>query len=125
MTTTTQPTIEEFDNWTASDEQSALAAVSKNLTVKHIIRGDEFWALTPDHSVFKLPLNITFKDFQALSAVADTNEQVDQLRRILTAFAGAKQAKQLEEQPVQVLMNLLTDYGRCVSEAQGTEDMGK
>lgn len=122
--TASQQLLDEFDAWTPEDDQRALAQIATQSTVKHIIKNGKYLARTPDNQIFELPLALSFKDFEALSTVADTSGQVDQLKRILTAFAGSKQAKELERQPVQVLMNLLADYGKCVAESQGA-DLGK
>ena len=43
---------------------------------------------------------------------------------MLSAFAGDKQAEQLNGEPVQVVFNLLSDYGDAVVRAQGTS-LGK
>ncbi len=41
------PTLEDFENWTDDDEQSALDAIASRMKIRHIIKNDEYWALAP------------------------------------------------------------------------------
>lgn len=92
--------------------------------MRHIIKGDVYWALVPGGRTYKLPLSMSIDDFTKLSNTSDDTESVEQLKRILSAFAGDKQAKALNGEPVQVVFNLLSDYGDAVVRAQGTS-LGK
>ena len=67
---------------------------------------------------------MSIDDFTRLSNTSDDTESVEQLKRMLSAFAGDKQAEQLNGEPVQVVFNLLSDYGDAVVRAQGTS-LGK
>lgn len=44
------PTLEDFENWTDDDEQSALDAIASRMKIRHIIKNDEYWALAPRRS---------------------------------------------------------------------------
>ena len=118
------PTIAEFDDWDETKETEALAEVAKQVKVRHIIKGDVYWALVPGGRTYKLPLSMSIDDFTRLSNTSDDTESVEQLKRILSAFAGDKQAKALNGEPVQVVFNLLSDYGDAVVRAQGAS-LGK
>ena len=90
------PTIAEFDDWDETKETEALAEVAKQVKVRHIIKNNEYWALTPGGTVYKLPLYLSIADFEALSGASTDTDSLDQVKRILTVFAGDEQAKQLE-----------------------------
>ena len=92
--------------------------------MRHIIKGDVYWALVPGGRTYKLPLSMSIDDFTRLSNTSDDTESVEQLKRILSAFAGDKQAKALNGEPVQVVFNLLSDYGDAVVRSQGAS-LGK
>lgn len=57
------PTIAEFDDWDETKETEALAEVAKQVKVRHIIKNNEYWALTPGGTVYKLPLYLSIADF--------------------------------------------------------------
>ena len=105
-----KPTIEDFDQWTEKNDEEAFASIAQNYKVRHIIKGDVYWALVPGGRTYKLPLSMSIDDFTRLSNTSDDTESVEQLKRILSAFAGDKQAKALNGEPVQVVFNLLSDY---------------
>lgn len=100
------PTIAEFDDWDETKETEALAEVAKQVKVRHIIKNNEYWALTPGGTVYKLPLYLSIADFEALSGASTDTDSLDQVKRILTVFAGDEQAKQLEREPMQVAFNM-------------------
>ena len=50
------PSIAEFDDWDEAKESEALAEVAKQIKVRHIIKNNEYWALTPGGTVYKLSL---------------------------------------------------------------------
>lgn len=118
------PTLEDFENWTDDDEQSALDAIASRMKIRHIIKNDEYWALAPGGVIYKLPMFLSIHDFEALSSAADDSESIEQIKRILTQFAGEEQAKKLEDGPTQIAFNLLQDYGATLMKIQGVE-LGK
>lgn len=119
-----KPTVEDFDQWTEKNDEEAFPSIAQNYKVRHIIKGDVYWALVPGGRTYKLPLSMSIDDFTRLSNTSDDTESVEQLKRILSAFAGDKQAKALNGEPVQVVFNLLSDYGDAVVRAQGAS-LGK
>lgn len=119
-----KPTVEDFDQWTEKNDEEAFASIAQNYKVRHIIKGDVYWALVPGGRTYKLPLSMSIDDFTKLSNTSDDTESVEQLKRILSAFAGDKQAKALNGEPVQVVFNLLSDYGDAVVRSQGAS-LGK
>lgn len=121
---TVKPSIEDFDNWTEENEEAAFDQIRKNLQVKHLIKGDTYWAITPDHTIYQLPLLMSIPDFEALSSAGTDVESIEQIKKILTAFAGAQQAEKLEKQPIQVVLNLISDYATAITKAQGA-NLGK
>ncbi|PKU96712.1 ATP-dependent serine Clp protease [Bifidobacterium pseudolongum subsp. globosum] len=119
------PTKAEFDAWTPETEHDALAAIGEAFHVRHIIKGDTFWALAPNGKVYKLPLGLSIKDFEALSAEGNSDVQsISAVKDLIRSFAGPEQAESLEEQPVQVVMNILNQYGTVIRDSQGA-DLGK
>lgn len=94
-----KPTVEDFDQWTGKNDEEAFASIAQNYKVRHIIKGDVYWALVPGGRTYKLPLSMSIDDFTRLSNTSDDTESVEQLKRILSAFAGDKQAKQLNGEP--------------------------
>lgn len=117
----TAPSIAEFEDWDETREAEALAEVAKQIKVRHIIKDNEYWALTPGDTVYKLPLYLSIADFEALSGASTDTDSLDQVKRILTVFAGDEQAKQLEREPMQVAFNLIQDYGETLAKSQGVE----
>lgn len=117
--TDTTPSVSEFDEWDETAETTALEDAATAVTVRHVIKNREYWALTPSGNLYKLPLFLSLADFEALSASDDATESVAQVKRILTAFMGDEQAGQLEHEPVQVVLNLLQDYGATITRIQG------
>ena len=67
---------------------------------------------------------LSIADFEALSGASTDTDSLDQVKRILTVFAGDEQAKQLEREPMQVAFNLIQDYGETLAKSQGVE-LGK
>ena len=80
--------------------------------MRHIIKNNEYWALTPGGTVYKLPLYLSIADFEALSNTQTDTESLEQVKRILTVFAGDEQAERLEHEPMQVAFNLIQTTGR-------------
>ena len=120
----TAPSIAEFEDWDETREAEALAEVANQVKVRHIIKNNEYWALTPGGTVYKLPLYLSIADFEALSGASTDTDSIDQVKRILTVFAGDEQAKQLEREPMQVAFTLIPDYGEPLAKSQGVE-LGK
>ena len=118
------PSIAEFEDWDETREAEALAEVAKQVRVRHIIKDNEYWALAPGGTVYKLPLYLSIADFEALSGASTDTDSLEQVKRILTVFAGDEQAKQLEREPMQVAFNLIQDYGETLAKSQGVE-LGK
>lgn len=119
------PTVDEFDAWTDEAEEKAIAETATQTRVRHIIKNGEYWALAPGGTIYKLPLFLSIKDFEALAGAADDSQSIEQVKRILTVFAGEDQAKRLESEPMQVAFNLLQDYGATLSRTQGVDGLGK
>lgn len=119
------PTIEDFDAWTDEAEERAIAETAEQVRVRHVIKNGEYWALAPGGVIYKLPLLLSIKDFDALASAADDSQSIEQIKRILTVFAGEEQARKLECEPMQVAFNLLKDYGETLSRTQGVDDLGK
>ena len=120
----TAPSIAEFEDWDETREAEALAEVANQVKVRHIIKNNEYWALTPGGTVYKLPLYLSIADFEALSNTQTDTESLEQVKRILTVFAGDEQAERLEHEPMQVAFNLIQDYGETLAKSQGVE-LGK
>lgn len=120
----TAPSIAEFEDWDETRETEALAEVAKQTKVRHIIKDNEYWALAPGGTVYKLPLYLSIADFEALSGASTDTDSLDQVKRILTVFAGDEQAERLEHEPMQVAFNLIQDYGETLAKSQGVE-LGK
>lgn len=118
------PTIEEFDTWTDETETKALQEFAGGFAVKHVIKNGEFWALTPGNGLYKLPLALSIHDYAGLSSASDT-ESIEALTSILRVFAGDEQAEQLEHEPIQVVMNILMQYGDVIAKTQGVSELGK
>lgn len=115
------PTTADFDAWNEQDEAEAIAETAKQVKVRHIIKNNEYWALSPSGHIYKLPLFLSIENFDALSNAASDTESVEQIKRILAVFAGDEQARELEKEPMQVAFNLLQDYGLMLSKSQGVE----
>ena len=45
--------------------------------MRHIIKNNEYWALTPGGTVYKLPLYLSIADFEALSNTQTDTESLD------------------------------------------------
>ncbi|KFI65892.1 hypothetical protein [Bifidobacterium cuniculi] len=116
---TVAPTLDDFDNWGEEDDAKAYAAIAGNFRVKHVIKGDTWWALTPAGNIYRLPLALSYKSFQKLSELEDVGDQLDTVTDLLETFAGKDQAARIETEPVQVVINLVTDYGAAIADAQG------
>lgn len=119
------PTTADFDAWNEQDEAEAIAETAKQVKVRHIIKNNEYWALAPSGHIYKLPLFLSIENFDALSNAASDTESVEQVKRILTVFAGDEQAERLEHEPMQVAFNLIQDYGQLLAKTQGVDDLGK
>lgn len=119
------PTTADFDAWDEQAEAEAIAETAKQVKVRHIIRNGEYWALAPGGTIYKLPIYLSIADFEALSNTQSDTESIEQVKRILTVFAGEKQAKKLEKEPMQVAFNLIQDYGALLAKTQGMDDLGK
>lgn len=124
MSKNMQPTVEEFDAWTAEDEAKALQESAEAMNVKHIIRDGNVWFLAPKGHVYKLPLALSIDDFVRLSDLQSNSEQIQMLKGILETFAGEDAAKELSKEPAMVPFNILNVYGEVLARVQGVE-LGK
>lgn len=71
-----KPTVEDFDQWTEKNDEEAFASIAQNYKVRHIIKGDVYWALVPGGRTYKLPLSMSIDDFTRLSNTSDDTESV-------------------------------------------------
>lgn len=117
------PSVEEFDHWDDKAEEAALEEAAHGFTVKHVIKGGCFWGLAPAGMVYKLPLALSIDDFDRISNSSTDSESVEGLKSLLATFAPG-QDKELAREPIQVVMNLLSEYGSVISKSQGA-DLGK
>lgn len=124
MTKNVMPSAADFDAWTQEDEDKALEAVATQMDVKHLIKDGSVWFLAPHGHIYKLPLALSIDDFVKLSDIKSDVEQIQTLKDMLTAFAGAEAAKKLAKEPVMVPMNILNAYGEIIAKVQGA-DLGK
>mgnify|MGYP000986834513 FL=1 len=124
MSKNMQPTVEEFEAWTAEDEAKALQESAEAMNVKHIIRDGNVWFLAPKGHVYKLPLALSIDDFVRLSELQSNSEQIQMLKGILETFAGEDAAKELSKEPAMVPFNILNAYGEVLARVQGVE-LGK
>lgn len=124
MTKNVMPSAADFDAWTQEDEDKALEAVATQMDVKHLIKDGSVWFLAPHDHIYKLPLALSIDDFVKLSDIKSDVEQIQTLKDMLTAFAGAEAAKKLAKEPVMVPMNILNAYGEIIAKVQGA-DLGK
>ncbi|GAA6121894.1 hypothetical protein BPY_00020 [Bifidobacterium psychraerophilum] len=120
---TTSPTVADFEEWNDELEEQALIAASKGFAVRHVLKDGCFWGLAPNGKIYKLPLALSIDDFERISNSATDSESIDGLKRLLTTFAPG-QEKDLSREPIQVVMNLLTEYGSVIAKSQGA-DLGK
>lgn len=121
---TETPSIEEFNQWNDELERQALETQAKNFKVLHVIKDNAYWALTPSGSIYKLPMAMSITDYERLSNADTDTEGIEQLKHIIETFAGKNQAGKLEREPVQVVMNILNDYGAVIARSQGAS-LGK
>lgn len=124
MTKNVMPSAADFDVWTQADEEKALEASAAQMKVKHLIKDGSVWFLAPHDHIYKLPLNLSIDDFVRLSGLQSNTEQIQTLKDILAAFAGADAAKKLAKEPAMVPFNILNDYGDVLAKIQGVE-LGK
>lgn len=118
------PTEADFDQWDDEKEAEAIRLIGENTKVRHVIKNDEYWALVPGGRVYKLPLQLSIAEFEAMSASSDT-ENIERIKQFIRTFAGETQAESIEREPMQVVFNLLQDYARTLVRTQGVDDMGK
>lgn len=117
------PSIKDFDNYTAADEDKALKAISKDAVVKkHMVVGRTYYALMGDNKVIPLTLNISARDYEAIAAAADDEQAGMRLIDRLAKQAGYQH--DLEDLPIAALTSLITDYLQVVNRTLGV-DLGK
>lgn len=121
---TETPSIEEFNQWNDELERQALETQSKNFKVLHVIKNNVYWSLAPGGSIYKLPMAMSITDYERLSNADTDTDGIEQLKHIIETFAGKDQARRLEREPVQVVMNILNDYGSVIARSQGAS-LGK
>ena len=117
------PTAAEFEQWDDEREAQALQTAAQSFTVKHIIKNECFWGLAPKGKIYKLPLALSIDDFDRISNSTNDSESIEGLKRLLSTFAPGQETA-LAKEPIQVVMNLLTEYGAVISKSQGA-DLGK
>lgn len=113
------PTVEEFDTWDEKKETEALAKAARHYLVRHIIKGDSVWYLTPYGNVYHLPLNLSIDDFLALEEAVSDGDQIKAVTRILESFAGKSEAERLRKEPMLVTLAIIGDYGETFAKIQG------
>lgn len=118
------PSVDEFMSWSDQDETDAIKAARESYTVRHVLKNGEYWALLPGGHVYKLPLALSIDDFDRLGNAATDTESIQALRVLLETFGGREQAALLAKEPVQAVMNMLTDYGDVIARTQGAS-LGK
>ena len=118
------PSVDEFMSWSDQDESDAIKAARESYTVRHVLKNGEYWALLPGGHVYKLPLALSIDDFDRLGNAANDTESIQALRVLLETFGGREQATLLAKEPVQAVMNMLTDYGDMIARTQGAS-LGK
>ena len=118
------PSVDEFMSWSDQDETDAIKAARESYTVRHVLKNGEYWALLPGGHVYKLPLALSIDDFDRLGNAATDTESIQALRVLLETFGGREQAALLAKDPVQAVMNMLTDYGDVIARTQGAS-LGK
>lgn len=99
--------VYDFDNFTDSDLEAAIAALASDNRVKYIVVGDRFVARFHDLEVLEIPLKVTPGDIEKLVAAGEPIEQLDALLRMLgeDAKADALKARNMPE-----VMSLADSY---------------
>ena len=112
------PTLADFNNWTAADDDDAIRQAATGFDVKHVIKNNQYWALAPSGHVYKLPIALSLDDYGRFMNAKNDMESIDGLRDMLNTFSPA-QGAQIAGEPIQVLQNLLTDYAAIIVKTQG------
>lgn len=112
------PTLEDFDNWTAADDDAAIRDAVKAFGVKHIIKNGQYWCLVPGGRIYKLPLALSLDDYDRFMSAQNDAESIEGLRALLNDVSP-DQGAQIAAEPVQVLQNLLGDYAAIIVKTQG------
>ncbi len=111
------PSEEEFDAWNDELEEEAVKEAAKNMMVKHLIKGDSFFAMTPSGDVYRLPLSISIDQFSELETVDDA-DSIEGLKKIIGSF-GSEYASKLEAEPIVTVTDLMRKYVTAVVRVQG------
>ncbi|MBO3663735.1 hypothetical protein [Microbacterium stercoris] len=78
----------DFDSWSAEDEAKAIEALKPD--IRHIIVEGDFIGRFTNGQTVRLPLNLSVDQIDDLAAESDN--PVDQLKKLLTDIAGAEAA---------------------------------
>lgn len=111
------PSEEEFDAWSDELEEEAVKEAAENMKVKHLIKGDSFFALAPSRAVYRLPLSISIDQFSELEAVDDA-DSIDGLKKVIGSFSP-ECASKLEAEPIVTVTDLMRKYVTAVVKVQG------
>lgn len=112
------PTLADFNNWTAADDDAAIRQAATSFDVKHVIKNNQYWALAPGGRIYKLPLALSLDDYGRFMNAKNDMESIDGLRDMLNTFSPT-QGEQIATEPIQVLQNLLSDYAAIIVKTQG------
>lgn len=114
-----EPTDEDFESWDDDRDERAFAELSRSFAVRHAIGDRHYFAKTPRGKVYKMPLGISIATFEALTAADDDADSIGAFKAFLAEIAPG-QADEIEREPIQTVVSLMTDYMACVARAQGT-----
>lgn len=116
--TTWEPTDEDFDSWDEARDEDVFSKLSRSFAVRHVIGDRHYFAKSPSGHVYKMPLGISIATFEALTADGEDADPIAALKGLLAEIAPG-QVDEIEQEPIQTVMSLMTDYMTCVARAQG------
>lgn len=111
------PSDEEFDAWDDEMLEDAVREASTSFEVKWLVKGTSFFCRMPSGKCYCLPLGITMRQFEELSAVDDV-EAINAFRSLMEAFAPGR-SNDLANEPIQSVMSMMDAFGQAVSMVQG------
>lgn len=97
----------DFDNWTAEDEEAALAEVREAIQVKYVIVENSFVGRFPDGTEMKLPFSVSIDDIEAVVAAGT---EVDGLKILFERIAGTEAADTFASQPLPSATDFAAKY---------------
>ncbi len=98
----------DFDIWSEEDETSAIAELTQEIKVRHVIKGRRYFGRLPDGAVVSMPARLKFKTIQKIGQAGD--DAVSQLMALLDVLGDAGVMGMLEEQDVTTVIALADDY---------------